>query len=497
MAITVVNQKTALSYHPAANPINMTVNSNNSGNCNMRYIADVYINGVKVFRDKLFPDPSTGYAFFQFSRIIQDYIRDSVPYAPYSNIFNAATSTTYPSVLTVYIKFGEEYDSTADCSGAVTQYADLVTSNTFYAFNAAIPYEDFPTFDYTQYLVGTVSSPTTKFLTNAPRTADVTWNDSFYLDFLTNNNITTSYAILVKSYSGGGVLSSFYITANVVVGAKRVRISVGPADINNKYGIPMIDTLAQSYDIQLVWGPSFVPVSEVYSFKVKKPGTFRTRISYIGLLGGIEFFTFYHRNKKSYELDRKTFKKTLNSNNSGVWSYQVGDRQSTTYAINASENHVVASYVNRDQSEWLTELWMSPNAWTYKGPECSELVIYRSGGAVGVPTDKMLFRMKDDHGLVVGDTIMVFPDTAEIATNYDYSNSFVITGVNGNIIDCNLTYGVYALTELSCAIYYKVGNWVRLPITLNDKKIEVKQKLQKPIEYELSYTMSFDKTTLR
>ena len=59
MAITIINQKTSNAFYPAGNPINVTVNSNNSGNCNFRYICDFYINGTKVFTDKLFPDPTT------------------------------------------------------------------------------------------------------------------------------------------------------------------------------------------------------------------------------------------------------------------------------------------------------------------------------------------------------------------------------------------------------------------------------------------------------
>ena len=102
-----------------------------------------------------------------------------------------------------------------------------------------------------------------------------------------------------------------------------------------------------------------------FTFKVKPPKPFETRIGWINQMGGIDHFTFYHRNRKTYTIDRKAFKKSLSSNYSNNWTYQVGDREDTIYDISANENHSVSSFCNRYDAEWLSELFLSPDVWTY------------------------------------------------------------------------------------------------------------------------------------
>ena len=200
MAITIIKDFTADRFYPSANPINCTVNSNNNGKCNMRYICDVYIAGVKVYTNKLFPDPTTGYAFFQVSRILQDYIKTLVPTSPLATFLNANTAAP-GSNLKVYCKFGEEYDSSSACDEVIKQYNNLKTSKTFYVFQGAQDYENFLTFDYSEYEVNGAFTPTggVKFLTNSPRTMDISYDDSYFLDFITLDTMTSAYEVYVTT----------------------------------------------------------------------------------------------------------------------------------------------------------------------------------------------------------------------------------------------------------------------------------------------------------
>jgi hypothetical protein len=139
MATSIVKNFTSGRWYPSANPINATVTSNFNGKCNFRYICDVYVNGTRVYTSKLFPEPGTGYGFFQISRILQDYIETYINKTPPTSIFSSATETSAPtSALTVYCRFGEEYDSTTTCDGTIVQYNTQVTSNTFYVFSTFI-----------------------------------------------------------------------------------------------------------------------------------------------------------------------------------------------------------------------------------------------------------------------------------------------------------------------------------------------------------------------
>lgn len=482
MAITVVSNFTSGKYYLSNNPINCTINSNNNGSCNFRYICDLYINGTKVFSDKLFPDPTTGYGFFQLSRVIQDYIKSEVPKTPYSNINNAVASSTAPTnLITVYCKFGEEYDSSSDCTGPVTQYTNLSTSNTFYVYEGVKDYEDFPSYDWTDYIVGTNSTAT--FLTNSPREIEVTYNDSYFLDFLSNQTITGSYSVEITGYNWDGSQNFSNTYTSTLANRRRYRLAVGPYDINKVETQPAIAQDIKYYEVKLQWMGT--DISETFTFNVRPPKKYQTRIGFIGQLGGIEHFTFYHRNVKSFEVERKNFERTLQSNYSGNWSYQVGDRGTTTYAVKAKETHRVSSYCERNVALWLHEMWLSPSVWTYKRPELLPFRIFQDGLY-------MKFWLNEGHGLVAGDQIIVFPDTS----NNDYEDIFTITSVNGNIVDCGLLASIYNQGE-ACGWLHKFSNWQVLPIVISDNNVEVKEKTSKPVEYSLTYTTAYSKNTLR
>lgn len=487
MAITKISDLTSNKFYPSQNPINVTVSSNNSGKCNFRFICDVYINSIKVFTDKLFPDPSTGYGFFQLTRVVQDYIQTSLPKTPHASVINAATSAAAPaSAFSLQLKFGEEYDSSTTCDGVVNQYLNLATSNTAYVFETAIDYEDFPTFTANDYLVGTFSNTSTKFLTNSQREIDVTYNDSYFLDFILNRTLTSATQVrLVRYFKDNTTSTSYYQTISSPL--KRWRIACGPYDINKVTGSATINSQVSYYTIELIYsyivGMSTVrvPISEMFTFNVKEPKTFRTRISFLGLKGGIESFTFYHRNRTSYNIERKSYNKTLQSNYLGQLKYEVGDRGDSVYAVSAKQQNAVATYCDRETSEWLYEMWLSPVVWTYIRPD---LYTFR---AIVDGVDLKLW-VDGEHGLAQDDYIFVFSDEGQL------EGRFQVLYVNGNIITTDASWS----TDLTgCGWVQKNEDWQTLPVVISDNSVEVKQRTSRPIEYSLSYSAAYQKTTLR
>jgi len=485
MAITIISNFTSNKFYPSSNPINCTVTSNNNGKCNFRYICDLYVNNVKVFSDKLFPDPTTGYGFFQLSRVIQDYIRTSVPKTPYTTNISAGATTTAPSsLLTVYCRFGEEYDNSLTCDGVINQYTNLLQSASFYSFEAAIDYEDFPTFDYTDYLVGTQSNPT-KFLTNSPREVTLTYNDSYFLDFISLQPVTTTGTnLIVEGYNPDGSVNFNNTYSSILSSFKRYRLSVGPYDINKIDTATTISPSIPKYKVWLQKGSDII--SEVFTFNVKPPKEFQTRIAFIGLLGGIEHFTFYHRNMKQFDIERRGYNKLLQSNHSGQWKYEVGDRGLTTYKINARESHKVTSYCEKSTSTWLNEMWLSPEVFTYRRPELLSFRAYED-----LDNNTLFWVNNPEHGLVAGDTLFSYSTTS------NYTDYFTIVSVSGNIIDCGLPVSTYGDPSGVYGCIQQDKDWNTLPIVITDNGVEVKQKTSKPIEYSLSYTMAYSKNTLR
>lgn len=482
MAITIISNLTANKFYPSSNPINTTVSSNNSGKCNFRYICDIYLNSTKVFTDKIFPDPITGYGFFQLSRVIQDYIKTTLSKTSYTQILNSAANTTAPSsAFSFYLRFGEEYDNTTTCDGDIIQYVNLSTSNTSYVFESAIDYEDFPTFNYTNYLFATQSG-SKLFLTNTNRDINITYNDPYSIDFISLSNSAPSYIIKLTTYdySNSPTVATF---SNSLGQRRRFRIACGPIDVNRITQSSIINPLVKKYTIEVLSGSNVV--SEVFNFNVKAQKAFNTRIGFVGLLGSLEHFTFYHRNRKSFDIQRKQYSKLLQSNYSGQWKYEVGDRGDTIYGVQARETHAVSSYCTKEESNWLYEMWMSPEVWTYKRPELLSFRPFQEGSYVK-------FWVTGEHGLVAGDKIFTFTE------NSDYNDLFTITSVSGNIVDCGLPYSIYGATmEGTCGVLHKDEAWQMLPITISDNTVEVKQRTSRPIEYSLNYQMSYTKNTLR
>lgn len=481
MAITILKNFTQNKFYPASNPINCTVNSNNTGKCNFRYICDVYVNGTKVFSSKLFPDPTTGHAFFQLGRVIEDYI-DNLNIKTTSNqILNLAASTSAPTgAISVYCRFGEEYDSSTNCDGSILQYPNLATSNTFYAYQAAIDYEYFPSYDSSKYVFATASAPNKLFLTNADREVDVTYNDSYFLDFLSLQTITASYSVVAKLYNSSNSLLDTKTWTRTLTNTKRYRIAVGPFDINYYENDVVISPSVSYYTITVNWAGT--PISETFRFNVKCPSDFRTRIAFIGLLGGIEHFTFYHRNRKGYEIDRKNFSKTLQSNYSNDWKYEVGDRGLKTYAVSARETNSVSSFCTEAQSKWLYEMWLSPEVWTYLEPTLMQFRTIKDGLSTKL-------WVNSGHGLVAGDVIYTF------TSNSTYSDKWTIVSAGENIIDIGLSW--VSGSDGLFGHLHKRDVWKKLPIVISDNAVEVKQKLGRPIEYSLNWSTAFTKTTLR
>lgn len=481
--VTIVSNLTQNKFYPSQNPINITVSSNNSGKCNFRYICDVYINNTKVFTDKIFPDPNTGYGFFQMSRVIQDYIRTSVPKTPYSAVINSVATTAVPtSAFAIQFKLGEEYDSSVDCDGTINQYPNLIQTNTAYVFETAIDYEDFPSFNGNNYIMGTVSA-TTPFLTNSHKEIEVTYNDSYSLDFIANGTISSTTKVKLTIYFKDGTTLVSYILAGSLGDRKRYRIACGPYDLNRILNDTIISPLVNKYTIELVFNTTIV--SEAFTFKVKDPKPFRTRIGFIGLKGNIEHFTFYHRNRTAYQIEKRVYNKQLQSNYSGQWKYEVGDRGASVYNVTAQQANQVATFCDKPTSEWLYEMWLSPEVWTYRRPDLYSFRPFQDGSYVKYWVD-------GEHGLEAGDTVFSFSD------NEDYVDLFTVLSVSGNVVDFGLLYSIYGATMLdTCGYVQKNEAWSMLPVVIADNSIEVKQRTSRPIEYALTYFASYQKTTLR
>jgi hypothetical protein len=121
MAITLISAPQRVS--PVYNPIAFTVSSDNTTECNFTYICDVYVNGIYVTRLKLFPSGANDYATFFVERILEDFLT----YDLQENLYGSSIFAMSPnSIIDYELRFGEEYDSSAQCDAGTDIYPDLL-----------------------------------------------------------------------------------------------------------------------------------------------------------------------------------------------------------------------------------------------------------------------------------------------------------------------------------------------------------------------------------
>ena len=494
MAISFISQIPANKFLPSSNPINITVNSNNSGKCNFRYVCDIYVNSLMIFRLKLFPEPNTGWAFFQLSDIIDDYLSEYLP-ATYTAAISVGTGLGAApdcSVVSVFCRFGEEYDNSANCDGPIDLYANLATGNTFFSFYGSFDYadwNDYNSVDFPNWVTNHTSGATINFLTDRPRgSAECSYEDTYVLDWLCNvAPIAGSTQIKIRLDNG-----NIYSIASPTISnsVKRLRATVGPFNINRHFNTALINASVKYYDVWIE--TSGFQVTEKFRIKITKPKVFRSRFGFIGLKGSPEFITFFHRNREALNIDRKNYKRYLTSRKGNSWGYAVGDRQTQTWASTVKNLHTVSTFVSEDQSKWLNQLWISNNIWIETKPLSTGFRVFREDTS---PTSRMLIWLNDASKFKAGDSIFLISDNKPEFS--DYNGEFTIVSVNENIIDIGFTYNFYNLTDDACGWLVKNELGVRIPIVAEDGSVEIKQKGEGLIEYTFTYSDSVDKITLR
>ena len=162
-----------------------------------RYVWDVYVNGVKIYRGKTSPNPN-GIGVFDVSNIVDAYVESNITATDNSTEFDVhttekfslqSTNYNYPQVRGLEVYVGEEYSTTP--TGDVVIYNGITNnpgqpafaSNPTRVYNGTMVNnflyrnEDF---DFTPYIMRDNSD---LFLTDSPRNRTVRSDDYYTLSF--------------------------------------------------------------------------------------------------------------------------------------------------------------------------------------------------------------------------------------------------------------------------------------------------------------------------
>lgn len=367
MAITVLQSPDQIM--PVYNDIVFTVDSTNKAQCSFRYVCDIYVNGLFIIRLKLFPYGTNGYASFKVDRVLQDF----VTYDLHNNLYGTNIFSRNNETLKDYqLKFGEEYDNSAQCDAGTTVYPNLTNTTTFSFFNSSFQYKNWLSYSSSTYkMVG----PTNKFLSNIPNGAYINMGDQMTFNFLQSGFVDR---LEVKTYNNVGSLIGTYTYDNnfstvSLYTDKILTVGIGPENLNNSTlasGVqPVIHSNVFTYTIQLI-DLSGNPVSELKSFTMDKRVTAFTqhRIWWLNRLGGFDSYDYSQKDYRKVNTTRTEFTRLLGEYRTGSpsnkWTYDIGDRGRTVISVDAQEtDRYNSNWMTQNESLWMEELFTSPEVY--------------------------------------------------------------------------------------------------------------------------------------
>lgn len=282
---------------------------------NYKYVGDLYINSVLVFRARVFQRPDNNRGVFNFGNVIREYVNAELLQEQGQGKF----------AIDVVVKFGEEYGGTT--------YTNLVTDSTRTYFNHYNGRQN----DFT--ILGSYAN---KPATTRPTTIEIfTANDKYYLPYFSTS--TSAFSIVIN-----GVTTN--ITPTVANTMQSLNIAVGAT---SDYSVVLGGT---TYSVKVICEP-------LYS---------NYPVHFLNKFGGWETFNFYKVSKKTYEVERKTWQQTgYKVSGSGVVSVKTGSimyPQKSVYSSKFKEKMIIGTnFLSDSEYRWLSQLLFSPMVYLQDG----------------------------------------------------------------------------------------------------------------------------------
>jgi hypothetical protein len=288
---------------------------------NYKYVADLYINGSLVFRSKVFQRPDNNSGIFNFGTIIREYVIASLKQEQAQGEF----------AIDVVVKFGEEY-------GGTTYTNVLVDSaRTFYNhYNGRFN-------DFTFLTPDIIAS-------DRPKTIQMfTANDKYYLPYFKHTN--SGFAIVKNG-------SSTTITPSGPDTMQSLNIAIGAT---SDYTVVLG---GQTYNVKIICEPLY----DNYP------------VHFLNKFGGWETFNFFKVSKKSFDIERKSFKQLpYRVDGSGVVSLKSGsimNQQSVVFDSKFTEKLKISTdFLTDEEYQWLSQLVTSPMVYLQDGSTLYPLMI--------------------------------------------------------------------------------------------------------------------------
>lgn len=269
--------------------------------------------------------------------------------------------------------FGSHSESVSNC------HIDTYNTYSAYTFNGVLQYEEIPLWDYTQFKMTTGN--TGQFLTNMPNPIKARLEDRGSIGWMSIQDYNPAYQyfmVIGTNYEVGPgfplIIPLSAMTHNGFTGNTDdliLNFPAYPVNLNelsqSLYAIDVIIESVLNYTLQIfvltdpIGDPdNYIPVSDKQTFINDDECTKYEpiRFQFLNRLGSFDYFTSLLVSRKTVNITRNTYQKTL------AYNYTQGDRGKTVISVDAQETYLAtSSWVNNETSAWLEELWTSPEVY--------------------------------------------------------------------------------------------------------------------------------------
>jgi hypothetical protein len=194
--------------------------------------------------------------------------------------------------------------------------------------------------------------------------------EKLYAGWMNTAGTTTNLTMTVQKYLNGGSNDGAASTGSSVICDAFVLLDLSPGAINTYLGTTFITANTYQYGVKLNYGGN-----QSSEFKIKlacNPRWTPTTLHFLNKLGGYDSFAFRLLNKRSAQVEKKSFEQM-------TWQYSGGSMSrynankvinagSNTFAVNENVSFkLVSDYINQTDYLWMKDLITSPEVYYEQG----------------------------------------------------------------------------------------------------------------------------------
>lgn len=406
MAVTLSQQPSNI-INPAYSDIVYVLQGGATTQFYHKYVLQVFVGngltGINLVATLKASANESGKGIFNIANILQDFCTtDKEGFVDPSNLATAtfngvaassvrhsvhqtdAYSANTANVQQFYVKFTEEYATTAD--GIVTQQALSAPSTKKLVFNATHEHanglDTFNGFDYclsstnSKLLTGFDSSINRKvrrgdfhtlaFLggTFGSVAAQQSYPTHFQVQLYTYNGVALGAAIDIDLNTNNALPLSLFNWAGGFTGTSGAlwHFGCGVANLVNN-GITVPDPNTVSYTIQAY--NSSTPISEIYTFDIIDDdckGFETIRLAYLNRLGTYDYYNFTKKSTRTTAVQKNTFKSSYGTWQGDNYTYGSFEGGTNNYGVTANETiEANSDFMTEAEAAALEELFTSPS----------------------------------------------------------------------------------------------------------------------------------------